>query len=361
MAAKVDMKKLVDTAMETAAAIGRETDVPAIAGADAVRRLLHDHDNFIIDCDGVLYTGGVDLPRAKEAIAMLRRLGKRVVFVTNTSSKSREMAVKSLRSRGIEATLEDTVTTASAVADYVSTELPDVRKVYCVGAQGINDEMAKVGIEVLGGGGSPHTAVTSFTEAEFDAIKIDPEVGAVVCGWDLTFNFYKMSYASLCIQRGAHFVATNRDAFDKLTNGMIPGNGAAVSSIEVATGQRAINVGKPTKWLSSRVLESRGLDPARTVMIGDRIDTDILFGNNGGMSTVMVLTGTCGEEDIVGMHPDDCGRPDAVMGYLGFIADVGLSDEAGLACATARAPVAAPRAGAGAEEAPAAEAPRSKL
>ena len=125
-------------------------------------------------------------------------------------------------------------------------------------------------------------------------------MGAVVCGWDLTFNFAKLCLASLHLQRdpGLVFVATNKDAFDRLHDRTVPGNGCAVAALETAVGRAAVTVGKPSAWLISHLLAAHGLDPRRTVVLGDRLDTDIQLGVVGGTDSILVGTGCATLADL---------------------------------------------------------------
>ena len=122
----------------------------------------------------------------------------------------------------------------------------------------------------------------------------------MVCGWDLSFNFAKLCVASLHLQRdpGLVFVATNKDAFDKLHDRNVPGNGCAVAALETSVGRAAVTVGKPSEWLISHILAAHGLDPRRTVVVGDRLDTDIQLGVVGGTDSILVGTGCATLADV---------------------------------------------------------------
>ena len=114
-------------------------------------------------------------------------------------------------------------------------------------------------------------------------------------------------------------MATNRDAFDRLSDRNIPGNGSMVAAIEVSIQKEPVMVGKPSKWLIERVISSKGLDRSRTVMIGDRLDTDVLFGRNGGLDSLCVLTGCSTAEDIMNQPTDFYGRPTAILPFVGAL------------------------------------------
>jgi ribonucleotide monophosphatase NagD (HAD superfamily) len=153
-------------------------------------------------------------------------------------------------------------------------------------------------------------------------------VGAVVCGWDLTFNFAKLCLASLHLQRspGLVFVATNTDAFDRLHDRNVPGNGCAVAALETAVGRRAVTVGKPSAWLIQHLLGAHGLDPRRTVVVGDRLDTDIQLGVVGGTDSILVGTGCATLVELEEAAAGDgggggMGLPTYILSHVGALAE----------------------------------------
>lgn len=194
-----------------------------------------------------------------------------------------------------------------------------MKKAFVVGSQGLVDEIEGAGVECVGGPRRGDEA--SMSEAEFARQVVDSDIGAVVCGWDQHFTFRKLCLASLVLQKApdAAFVATNRDVTDRLDDRYIPGNGCALAALEVASRRDAFCTGKPSRWLSRRVIEEHCLDPERTIMVGDRLDTDMMFGNAGGMATMLVLTGCSTEEDLVSVRDDDPARPDFVLPFFGML------------------------------------------
>lgn len=163
-----------------------------------------------------------------------------------------------------------------------------------VGEQGIVDELHAVGYKhILGGPKDAHKVVDPVP----DRLVIDPEVGAVVVGFDRFFNFYKMSYAAMCLMENKDcvFVATNRDARSHLNKSQEwPGGGTMVNGVATAVGREPFVAGKPEPFLLDLAARRLGLKPedtARILMVGDRLDTDIAFGNRLGMRTLLVRTG----------------------------------------------------------------------
>jgi 4-nitrophenyl phosphatase len=226
-------------------------------------------------------------------LALLRAQGKRVFFVTNNSSKSRAQYMDKFKKLQIPVSLEELVPSSWAAAEYLNARHPEVKKAFVIGSQGLVDELALVGIESVCGADPSYATKIFASESEFLAAEADPEVGAVVCGWDLTFNYAKLCLASLHLQKNSDvvFVATNKDAFDKLADRNVPGNGCAVAALEQSVGRAAITVGKPSPWLVERLVSKHKLDPKRTLMVGDRLDTDIQLGVVGGTGSMLVGTG----------------------------------------------------------------------
>jgi len=122
---------------------------------------------------------------------------------------------------------------------------------------------------------------------------VDPEIGAVVAGLDRKLNYYKLSYAYLALTqiKDCKFIATNTDAQFPGTHTLLPGGGAIIASIVATTGMQPLVMGKPEPMILDLLAAQHNLNRARTCMVGDRLDTDIEFGNKGGLKTLLVLTG----------------------------------------------------------------------
>jgi len=289
------------------------------------------YDAFLFDCDGVLWRGAELLPGSARTLALLRARGKRVFFVTNNSSKSRAEYVNKFTKLKIPVDVSEIIPSSWAAAEYLRVERPDVKKAFVIGCQGLVDELALVGIDSICGADKEYATQIYATEADFLALDADPDVGAVVCGWDLSFNYAKLCLASLHIQKnpGAAFVATNKDAFDKLADRNVPGNGCAVAAVEQSVGRMAVTVGKPSQWLVDRLLTMHGLDPKRTVVVGDRLDTDIQLGVVGGCDTVLVGTGCTSTVEALVVEEEEGGPgkgrglPTYLLSHVGALSGEG--------------------------------------
>ncbi|KAI7907836.1 HAD-like domain-containing protein [Cokeromyces recurvatus] len=247
------------------------------------------YDNFLFDCDGVLWEGTRVFDNISEAMKLLREKGKRVFFVTNNSTKSRVSFLSKFESFGIQATKEEVFSSAFATASYLKNVLkfPKDKKVYIIGMNGIRDELAAEGIRSCGG----EEDAGLF---ENESVTDDKEVGAVVIGLDTKVNYrkYAKAYAYLTRNEGCHFIVTNEDSTYPQFGSFYPGAGAIAAPIITALGRRPDAVlGKPAQNMLQAIFAEYQLDPKKTVMIGDRLNTDIEFGVNGGIDTLCVLTG----------------------------------------------------------------------
>ncbi len=289
------------------------------------------YDAFFFDCDGVLWRGAELLPGSARTLARLRAHGKRLFFVTNNSSKSRAQYLDKFTKLGVPVQVEEIVPSSWAAAAYLAAAHPEVRKAFVIGSQGLVDELALVGIASVGGADPAYATKVFTSEADFFAAQADPDVGAVVCGWDLSFNYAKLCLASLHLQKnpGAVFVATNKDAFDKLEDRNVPGNGCALAAVECSVGRSALTVGKPSRWLMEYLLTTHALDPRRTVVVGDRLDTDIQLGVVGGADTVLVGTGcTATVAALTDWARDGGTLPTYLLSHVGALSGAGVVGEA---------------------------------
>ena len=296
--------------------------------AGLLELVANDVDCIVMDCDGVLWQGDKLLPGVRESIQLLREMGKRLVFVTNNSNKSRRQYVHKFETLGITVEKEEVFSAAFAAAAYLKTQQLE-GKAMVIGGQGIVDELNEMYIEVDPG---VFNAV-QCTETDWEELDIDPDCAAVIVGQDTSFTYAKLAYASLAIQRGAKFVATNPDAGAAIGPGLMPGAGAIVAAVEKACGVAPeIYAGKPSAFLLE-LLKGNHVDMTRTLVVGDRLDTDIAFGRAGGAgATVLTLTGVCGLEDVDAAMEDSEGGviPDHIVQSLPHMLGLNPEDAAAI-------------------------------
>ncbi|KAJ3103926.1 hypothetical protein HDU97_009738 [Phlyctochytrium planicorne] len=278
--------------------------------------LLDNVDTFLLDCDGVLWNGDLILDGAAETVAFLRSKGKRVVFVTNNSSKSRESYVQKFRSLGIAAEKEDVFGSAYAAAYYIKNflHIPKGKKVYLCGMAGLEEELAAENIEYVG---ASHDSYPIESMTKIGEIQPDNDVEVVLFGFDLEFNYRKLAKAFTYLTRNekCHFLATNTDLTYPAANALYPGTGALLSALTAPLGKMPIVMGKPEQAMLDVIVQRFDLDRSRICMVGDRLDTDILFGQKGGTKTLLVLTGVTKVDDLASSNI----KPDIVLPTFGHL------------------------------------------
>lgn len=259
--------------------------------AERVQNFLDSFDTIVTDCDGVLYVNNDPVPGVAQALNMLRRLGKKIIFATNNSTKTREDCLTKFHKLGIEAYLDEVFPTSYSTAVYLQS-IGFNKKVYVVGSRGIQEECLNVGIEAFGVGHDP--TPRHWTPGQCD-VELDDDVGAVVVGFDNTISFPKLAKACSYARRpDCLFIASNADdSFPHPDpNVFVPGPGIYVAAIEAACGKEPVQLGKPFKYFFDIIRHRHpDIDPKRTVMIGDRLNTDMVFGRNNNLSTLHVQSG----------------------------------------------------------------------
>jgi HAD superfamily hydrolase (TIGR01450 family) len=235
---------------------------------------------FLLDLDGTVYRGSTLIPGAS---AFIECLGKRkigYVFLTNNSSRSAEEYRCTLEKRGIPAAPANVFTSGQATGVYLSHKKPHAR-IFVAGTIALCRELASYGLEIVNG--RSETGPVDF----------------VVAGFDLELTYEKILAACGYIARGVEYVATNPDYVCPVEDGRsIPDCGSICFMIEKATGKKPYVVGKPNPAMIFAVCESMHVPVDRTVIIGDRLYTDIAAGKAAGALTICVLTGESTPADI---------------------------------------------------------------
>lgn len=249
-------------------------------------RIADLYDHFLFDLDGCLYLGENVIPAAPPTVAELRRLGKRLLFLTNAPYLSRDNFAAKLRRMEIDAEAEDILSSSWAVAQYISQHHDvDGRTAFVVGSEEFKQDVRDAGLRVV---------------EDEEARRAD----FVVVGGYFGFCYKDILLANFAIRNGAAFYTSNRDATFPTPEGLWPGTGAAVAAIECASGQTAISTGKPEPPMIE--VARAMLGPGRVIMIGDRLDSDIEGGKRAGIATALVLSGvtTRGQLSVSDLKPD---------------------------------------------------------
>lgn len=241
---------------------------------------LKDARAFIFDMDGVLYRGKTPLPGVQTLFDALTIRGIRFLLATNNSMATPAAYVVRMAEMGVTVAEGDIQTSATATRDYLLDLLPPDATILIVGMPALGEQI--------------------FTGTAFQPATDDPAetIDAVVVGLDLTFTYDKLYRATRAIHRGAKFIATNADATLPTESGFQPGAGSIVAAIATASGATPTVVGKPETLMMMKGIQQLGVDPSAAVMVGDRLDTDILSGHNAGLNTVLVLTGVSQRADL---------------------------------------------------------------
>lgn len=254
--------------------------------------------NFIIDMDGVLWRGETPLPGLREFFTALRGTKRHFVLATNNSSRTVNQYLTKLRHMGVQVSEEEILTSAQVTANHLANTAPAGSRVYVIGGDGLR---------------------TSLQERSFEITDANPAY--VVVGFDRSLNWDRLDTAVLNIRAGAVFVATNSDATYPTEAGIGIGNGAILAAINTATGETPIIVGKPEPPLYEQALQRLGGSPAQTIMIGDRLETDILGANRAGITSLLLLTGVTTQDNLT----DSEIQPDFVLPGLPELTNAILS------------------------------------
>ena len=218
--------------------------------------------------DGVLWKGTTPLPGLQDFFATLRATSRRFVLATNNATLSPDQYVSRFAEYGIEISDNEILTSAFATAHFIAQENNSNLRVYPIGEHGLLAALAAENIEAA-----------------------DEDVDAVVVGMDRQLNWDKLASAALHINAGARFIGTNPDSSFPTERGVVPGNGAILAALEVATGITPIIIGKPEPELYNQALELMQAETADTLVIGDRLDTDIAGAVRARLDSLLVLTG----------------------------------------------------------------------
>ena len=249
--------------------------------------------SIISDMDGVIYRGSQIIEGAKDFIDHLIKEQIPFLFLTNNSEQTPVDLKKKLESKGIHGVKEENfMTSAMAVAMFLQSQKSGAT-VYAIGGGGLINELYNAG---------------------FSISELNPEY--VVVGKTSHFNFEHMKKAANLINKGAKFIGTNPDVVDPIEGGGIePACGSILAAIETATGKKPYIIGKPNSLMMTIATRKLGVHASDAVMIGDRMDTDIIGGLEAGMTTCLVLSGVT-DKSMIDSFPY---KPDYIFNNVGEI------------------------------------------
>ncbi len=254
---------------------------------------------FICDMDGVIYRGNQVIPGVHEFIEWLHEEDKKFLFLTNNSCYTPRELQQKLARMGLDVSEDHFYTSALATAAFLKEQSPGC-SVYVIGEAALFNALYDAGITMN---------------------DINPDY--VVVGEGKTYSFDTITKATNLVRNGAKLIGTNSDVSAPIENGIMPACGALVAPIEIATGKKAYFCGKPNPLMMRTGLRLLSCHSEEAVMVGDRMDTDIISGLESGMKTLLVLSGVSTPETLKTFGY----RPSAVLGGVGDIPKLAEEDD----------------------------------
>ncbi|MHB1452844.1 MAG: HAD-IIA family hydrolase [Saccharofermentanales bacterium] len=230
---------------------------------------------FICDMDGVIYHGNRLLPGVESFVDWLTKSGKEFIFLTNSSERSPQELCQKLKRLGLDVPQERFYTSALATASFLHSQTPG-GSAYVIGEAGLTN---------------------ALYDAGFAMNDVNPDY--VIVGESRTYTIEKIEKAVQLVLKGAKLIGTNPDVTGPSEKGIVPATRALISPIEMATGRQAYFIGKPNPLIMRTARQRLGVHSEESVIIGDRMDTDIIAGIESGMDTVLVLSGVTTELTMI--------------------------------------------------------------
>jgi glycerol 3-phosphatase-2 len=250
---------------------------------DGSERPLHTaYDTALLDLDGVVYAGGIAIAHAVESLGTARDAGMHLAYVTNNALRTPDAVAEHLTELGVPAQPQDVITSAQAVARLIADEVPSGSKVLAIGGEGLRVALRERGLVPV------DTA--------------DDGPAAVAQGYGgLDLPWGRLGEAALAVARGVPWYASNTDLTIPSPRGILPGNGAAVAVVRIATGGEPKVAGKPQPPMHRETILRTGA--RRPLVVGDRLDTDIEGAYVGEVDSLLVLTGVTAPAQLVAAEP----------------------------------------------------------
>ena len=250
---------------------------------------------FLLDMDGTLYIGDRLFASTPAFLRQIRDLGGRYLFLTNNSSRSVTAYVDKLDRLGVASGPEDYLTSVDALSVYLDRNGYRDRLLYAFGTASFRQQLRQAGFRITD--------------------RLEAEISALVVGFDTELTFQKLEDACILLNRGADFIATNPDWVCPTWYGSVPDCGSVCRMLTTATDREPVFIGKPKPDMVRLAMERTGFSPAQTLLVGDRVYTDIACGAAAGIDTVLVLSGETTEEQARLAEP----RPTWVFADIGAL------------------------------------------
>ncbi len=242
---------------------------------------LQKYKTILLDGDGVLWKSDQPIPGINSFFEFIKEKGIRWALLTNNNTRTAQDYINKLGSFGIQAGPDSVFTSSTVTADYLLDKYGREAFLHVVGMEGLTHTLKEAGFE--------------FTSGEEQPAQ---KVAAVVAGMDREINLQKITIAMRLIINGADFVATNTDGSFPTPEGINPGTGTVIGALQFASGTKPYIVGKPQPAIFQTALKVLESEIENTLMVGDRLNTDILGANKLGIQTAAVLTGVTSRDEI---------------------------------------------------------------
>ncbi|MGQ0466230.1 MAG: HAD-IIA family hydrolase [Sporichthyaceae bacterium] len=243
---------------------------------------VHVYDAALLDLDGVLYVGPDAVRHAPESLESARAAGMRLAFVTNNAARTPHTVAAHLSDLGIPAKPDEVATSAQAAVRLVAELVAPGSAVLVVGGDGLSEALLERGLRPVS--------------------SADDDPAAVVQGYHPTVGWPILAEGAYAVARGIPWIASNTDRTVPTPRGIAPGNGTLVEVVRMATGRDPVVAGKPELALHRESAER--VDAQRPLVVGDRLDTDVLGANRAGVDSLLVLTGVHGPADLLAAAPE---------------------------------------------------------
>jgi 4-nitrophenyl phosphatase len=240
----------------------------------------------ILDMDGVLWRSDIPLCDLPLLFKNFNKANIRVAMASNNASSTTDQFLSKFQIMGVTLEPWQIISSSMAIGFLLKQNFPNGGPIFILGSPALIVTLKKEG----------------FYHSEDEPI-------AVVAGMDRELTYEKLRRASNWVRQGLPFYGTNPDLTYPTPDGFAPGAGACIAAVEAASGKKAIMAGKPNPYLFDVAMQRLGSPPEKTLVIGDRLETDILGGHRAGCKTILVLTGVSQKEDLISWEP----QPDLII------------------------------------------------
>jgi 4-nitrophenyl phosphatase len=251
---------------------------------------------FILDIDGVIFRGNKLIKNSEKTIERLRKLGKKIIFLSNNSTKSRRIYIKKFENVGIKVSKDELMLATTATASFIARKNPNA-KIFTTGEKGLKEELKLFGLKL----------VEDPSKADY-----------LVAASNTKINFDILTQAlRACLRKKIKYIAVNPDKMVPSEDGLVPGTGLIIGALYWVTGRKPdVIIGKPSTIIVEEILKKTGVKRKDAVIIGDQPETDIKVANKMGITSVLVLSGAVSKKNWKEVCKKEKVKPDIVLDRL---------------------------------------------